>query len=389
MHPPWLYPRLPYFPLGRRWKLHVYELSKSTSGLALKVEDRTAALSAPETMQFSAWQLAHAVRQAESNLMPPWPVLHFSMLGFLAEFGYLMSYKHPDFRLAPGAIGALDDFVQSSFAGRLGQGVGLLWMRQRGYKFSTRFQQLCANSSPPISLYNAKGKKIPSPDMVFSRSGAEALLETKGAFIHPSDLKPSLVQPLNKGLKQLSGWGAKFTPAIKSGFVTALRIREENDTHPEGSMLLWTDPENEPGEHSVPAGLIPTAHYAGWLNAMGATAAASRLISGGPTIEERFQLASIDGELFAVQAVCRGMRNRWVVAGIRWAILEEISILSANRRNFDEIASGHFPLPDSFAQADTDVRLEPERIVERGSHFEDGTYLGLSQLAFETAVLPF
>lgn len=385
---PWLYPQLPYLPLGRKWKLQVYELNKSSSGPVLRVKDRAAALAAPQEMEFSGWQLAHAVRQAESNLLPPWPVLHFSMLGFLAEFGYLMSQSHTDFRLADGAIGSLDDFVQSSFAGRLGQGVGLLWMRQRGYKFSTRFQRLCANVTPPISLYGANGKKVPSPDMVFSKSGAEALLETKGGFIHHSDSMPSLVQPLNKGLKQLSGWGAKFKPAIKSGFVTALRVREEKDQHPEGSMLLWTDPENEPGDHFVPAGLVPTSHYAGWLHAMGASAAASRLISGGPIIEQRFLQTQIGGEWFAIRPFGRDAENRLYVTGIRWESLKAISSLSKNSRTFDGLESS-FPIPDSFAEGVTDVPQMPERNVEQGSYFSDGTYLGLADYNFESEVLPF
>lgn len=385
---PWL-PKSFALPLfAKRWSLNAHELTKSASG-TVKAKNRAKMLAGPKQMQFSGWQLAHAVRQAESNLLPPWLQLNWSTLGFLAEYGYLLSRSNTEFSLADGAIGALDDFVQSSFAGRLGQGIGLLWMRQQRYTFSTRFQRLCATAQPPISLYTVSGKKIPSPDMAFAGPAGKALLEAKASFIHPSNSKSSLVQPLNKGLKQLAGWGAKFNPAFGNSFVTALQVREENDPHAEGSLLLWTDPENQLGEHGVPAGLVPTAHYAGWLHAMAAPAVASRLMGDESITEQRFRVTRIGDEWFAVRPFGLGTGNQLLATGIRWQTLKAISRLSTSWDSFDRRPAKRFPILDSFAVDEGEQPFLPSHVGEQGSYFLDGTYFGMCDYPREIASLPF
>src|SRR4051812_41428660 len=104
-------------------------------------------------------------------------------LGFLLENGHMFGRDSQNLRLAEDAIGLLDDFSQAALAGRIGQGLSLLYMEAQGYAFVARFSAFCAAANVSIPQHSQ------TPDAVFENGKKDrALVESKGGFVGRSDV---------------------------------------------------------------------------------------------------------------------------------------------------------------------------------------------------------
>jgi hypothetical protein len=218
----------------------------------------------PAELQITGWRLAHAVKKADCLRQMPFTFLQ--RLGFLLEQFPMLDWRRGNLRLRDGIATAYADFAGTSLAGRIGQGVALLFMENRGYVFVGHYQR-------PL--------RRPGPDFVFEQPSSDysasnrALVEAKGAFVLHAR-QPDIKGVLREGLKQIKK--AKAARVAKS-FAIGTFLREQADTSSEPSLVAFVDPDGRGESDSVddyPDWII-RANYAAWLAAMGFHDAASDL----------------------------------------------------------------------------------------------------------------
>ncbi|WP_321897700.1 hypothetical protein [Burkholderia cepacia] len=337
-------------------------------------------LQTPTQLNFTLWNLAHAVKKAEyvTPLLPG--ALSQSSSGFLLENASLFDWSGGNFRLADGALAALDDFSHSGLMGRLGQGFALLKMQNFNFSFVSRFKKFCATASPPVSTTTTKNGRIISlrtPDMVFERAdGTQALAESKGSGVHPGTL-PDIKSALLDGLGQLGNWGAAFNPSIGKGYAMSAFLREKSDPHPENSILAFVDPEGKVGNHVPRRNEIVAQNYGLWLHGMNYPEIAGKLLGVREGNNQySFQLAEIGGESFAVtfHAPVFDTRYRyfigWIATGIRWKTLSSLSTWSKN--STDLSSRNRLNIIEPISEFDGSY----------GSVFPDGTYFGMVKAGY-------
>jgi len=121
---------VPYIPAIAnlaRSTLPVFDLTAKKDLFRVKrAKLRPLTESPANSLAFSSWRLAHAVKKADCTRPIAKGLAHVSALGFLLENGHLFEWGGADFRLTEDAISLLDDFSQSSLAGRIAQGIALL-----------------------------------------------------------------------------------------------------------------------------------------------------------------------------------------------------------------------------------------------------------------------
>lgn len=360
-------------------ELPVFDLTSKKSaitGSSGKPRARVRPLPPSQTLTFNVWKLAHAVKKAECTIPLLPGVANVSALGFVLEHAHLFHWPTSveNFRLEDAAIGVLDDFSQSGFAGRLGQGFCLLFMESQGYKFATRFQTCCAASVPKILTRHRVKKKngklvtvqLPTPDFVCEmQTGHRAIAESKGGFVsaaQTADIKGAL----REGLKQIGTWGTKFSPAITRNYAVSTFLRERSDPHAEPSLVAWADPEGREGDHRLPEEFVWRANYAAWLRGMGYDQVASRVQDGQEWSATYFRGADIGGvkvvfSAMGVYAAGESKEYGAVAAGLR------LDVLQALREGRKPSALNNLPRPD----------FDGHDELTFGSFLGDGTYLGL------------
>ena len=262
-----------------RSNLPVHELVKS------KVETphaRTRPLpSASGTVQFSAWRLAHAVKKADCLRLPTAAALWAGASGFLLENSNLFDWTTSEWCLNEGMSGFYADFAGTGIAGRVAQGMALLFLEDNGYayvgRFETEWKQRAAAQNKQWP-----GDKTRAPDFIAENVKKEwALAESKGGFLSPGKNAP-IKTALKDGLNQLNGWDKFITPQPAKSFAIGTFLRESGDTSGETSLIAFVDPEPEAPENPVefPPDAVRRANYASWLSAMGFEDAANRLRKG-------------------------------------------------------------------------------------------------------------
>lgn len=229
-------------------------------------------------VKFSAWRLAHAIKKADCLRLPAPPILWTGAVGFIMENGHLFDWAKGEFSLHNGMANHYADFSGSSLAGRIAQGMALLFLEEKGYayvgRFETEWKKLALAQNKPWPTGKTK-----APDFIGENAKKEwVLAESKGGFASP-DSKPNIKGALSDGLDQLDGWDKHITPQPKKSFSIGTFLRESSDPSVETSLIAFVDPEPEAPENPVefPADVVRRANYSAWLSFMGFDRTANRL----------------------------------------------------------------------------------------------------------------
>jgi hypothetical protein len=344
-------------------------------------------------LAFSRWRLAHAIKKAEWTRYTSPIISHFASLGFLVENGHMFDRNTANLRLAEDAISLLDDFSRTALAGRIAQGLSLLYMENAGYTFVARFSSFCRSAGVQIPAKSA------TPDYVCEKAPADrALVEAKGGFVGAAD-SADIKQPIASALGQLSNWGQQFSPSITKKFAVASFLREVNDPHPEPSLTVVVDPEGESGDggRHFPEDAIRRANYAAWLRGMGYVGAAQKLLGEArEPYRATFRVVLVGSVPHAVMPypahhlrsvgsasdvffLVNGWRHdlRVPVVGIRLETLRKVAAASAHPGS-----TGLFDIVPQDAQD----RRDESQDGTLGSSFADGSFFGaVSFSSFESA----
>jgi hypothetical protein len=290
-------------------------------------------------------------------------------LGFLLENLPALDWRRGNLRLLPGVASAYADFTGSSLAGRIGQGVALLFMDARGYSFAAHYPRATGT---------------PGPDFIFENKSTpidRILVEAKGSFVVPR-VQPNIKGTLAAGLDQIS----KANPlGARKSYVIGSFLREHGDPGQEPSLVAFVDPENNRSNpsDSTPPDLVIRHNYAAWLDAMNLPYAASDLRARSSRERPeaiRLHTMDLNGTRFGVVPIHaislddfegpfepRWWRNgRVVVAGMPMTILREVSRALTDPATSLTIAD---EISTAFPTAEYDGEF-------KGSVLRDGSLLG-------------
>lgn len=290
-------------------------------------------------LQFSPTQLAHAVVKADFlQFRNP----TFPGIGFLIQSHFIIDWGNTGFRLKTNAKSRLSDFVLTSMAGRVGQGITILFAMSRKYKFSAHLRSHLEFKK--INLKDTKGRLRPIGDFLFSGPD-RAIFESKASIASPTDDPSQIKTLLRNGLvKQVRPW-LKLAPADK-GFVVATYLREPKQSP---STMVFVDPSRK-GNHkkesmNISDESIRRENYASWLYALGLIEEGDRLRSGvtEKLNEVDFAVFTVGNFQIAVPAlnVCPMFWTHKVgpyvgqkphVPGLQLEVLEAISALAHGER---------------------------------------------------------
>ena len=253
-------------------------------------------------VSFSAWRLAHAVKKADCARWPSSQILWTGTAGFLLENAHLFDWNTGELCLNEGMSSFYADFSASGLAGRIAQGMALLFLEEKGYAYVGRFESEWKRRAAIQNKPWPAGKKK-APDFIAENEKKEwVLAESKGSFASP-DNKPNIKGVLNEGLTQLDGWDKLITPQPIKSFAIGTFLRETGDGSKETSAIAFVDPEPEapqdPAEFPVDA--VRRANYTSWLSLMGFDDAASRLRTGAGEAQRRtVPVITLGGHKYAV-----------------------------------------------------------------------------------------
>lgn len=320
------------------------------------------------SLSFSGCQLAHAVVKADyldhRSLMMPG-------VGFLLQACSVIDFGKIPIELKPGAAKALNDFSLSSMAGRVGQGLAILYGHSLGLKFTAHL--LSHVESLPAGSAGAAHKNTAMADFLFASNQKTVLIESKGSFTlhenNPSPIKAVLKSALQQ---QIDPWMSHLQPTPSNGYVIYSCLRDGSS---EPSTIFVVDPEGDDDESSdlpVDVEQVMRENYGAWLRAMGMTDSAQRLLhpllnvmSG---VEYEFLIAEIGGRKFAFLAhphdcfAYYGWCNTRV--GLDFSVLQAISsVIQSRDKPLRELLAN---LQDLSEFGETDVSV-----------FPDGSILGM------------
>jgi hypothetical protein len=283
-----------------RSNLPVHELAKA------KVEKdnaRTRPLAkASGSVQFSAWRLAHAIKKADCLRWPTAPIRWAGAFGFLLENSHMFDWTATEWCLNQGMSKFYADFSGSSMAGRIAQGMALLFLEDRGYAYVGRFETEWKQRAATQNRQWPAGK-TEAPDFIAENEQKQwVLAEAKGGFASPGT-KPPIKTALKDGLGQLKDWDKYITPQPIKSFAIGTFLRETGDTSGETSLIAFVDPEPDVPENPVefPRDTVRRANYASWLSLMGLDEASARLQGrDGPRQRYALPLLTVGERQYAV-----------------------------------------------------------------------------------------
>lgn len=262
--------------LSRRSELLAYKCNQSD---VMKPRCRVIPNTAqPTKLSFSAWRLAHAVKKADCARWASFPVLQKMSFGFLLENAHLFNWNPKEFGLRPNMSEFYADFSRTGLSGRIGQGMALLLLENKKYRYIGNFSNIYGNF-----LKKSNAKSINYPDFVVENNhNGRALIEAKGSFVSPNYHR-GIKDKLKQALKQLDGWDKLLSPCIHENFAVGTFLQEAGNRHKKSSCIAFvnTKPQTSVGVPEDPADLPPDAirrdNYASWLSLMGFDDAAGRL----------------------------------------------------------------------------------------------------------------
>ena len=215
-----------------------------------------------------AWRLAHAVKKADCARWPTSRILWPTVTGFLLENIYLFDWNSKNLRLSSSMSDFHADFSGTSLSGRIGQGMALLFLEDRGYSYLGRF----------TTLYPECSRDSKTPDFVVENNSKDRVLaESKGGFMRLDD-SPGIKDRFRKALTQLRGGHEWLSSGVDRGFAIGTFLREIGDRrYPSLTAYVETDLGKPRGSIDLPPDAILRANYAAWLSMMGLDGPAFRL----------------------------------------------------------------------------------------------------------------
>lgn len=375
--------------------LAVHEIEKD------KVETKHARVrplpAATDHLQFSAWRLAHAIKKADCARWRASSSLFVGASGFLIENAQLFTWNGKALALNDGASELLADFSGSSLAGRVAQGMTLLFLESKGYSYVGRFETEWRQRAAAQNKVWPAGKKK-APDFIAENVQKEWILaESKGGFAKP-DTQPNIKGALSEGLSQLDGWDKHMHPQPIKSFVVGTFLRESGDLSDEKSLLAFVDPE--PGEPETPVEFprdaVRRANYASWLSLMGFDAAAERILrrTGEPQ-RQSVPVLSLAGRKFVIRIASVSTKIRDPSSSDFWQEIDELFFLphrsvreglrvevfgidlsvlrTLEHRSHEDVSRNLLAL---IPQEGSDNQLDVGRGGFYGSIFSDGSLLG-------------
>lgn len=310
----------------KRRKIPVVEFSHATvTGARLPNHPTWAGVAMPQPeLAFTGVQLAHAIVKADflNRVDPLLPGL-----AFILQSHSIIDWNSPTLRLRQGGTGLLSDFVETSFAGRLGQGLSILFANQQGFAFLGHLETILVNHGHLIS--NPAGTQFAIADFVLEdQSQNRAILESKCKFRQlancPKETKGDLKEALNL---QVTPWIGTLSPPATKSYVVISYVRDETLPGSDASVMAFVDPEDnrESGEIPLSSADLRRGNYAAWLMAMGLPGAAQRLLrqesdASSPTSFIVFEIAGFD-----IAFPWLGPAFGWWVEELAW---------SSNHQNF-------------------------------------------------------
>lgn len=294
-------PRQVLGAFGGKSSLPIHELDKA------KVQKSRAHVrpfpAASGNVSFSSWRLAHAIKKADCARWPSSRILWTGTTGFLLENAHLFDWGSSELSLNDGMADYYADFSASGLAGRIAQGMALLFLEDKGYAYIGRFEAEWKRRATAQNKSWPTGKKK-APDFIAENENKEWILaESKGGFASHDD-KPNIKGALNDGLVQLDGWDKHISPQPIKSFAIGTFLRESGDTSEEKSVIAFVDPEPETPEDPVefPPDAVRRANYASWLSFMGFDDAAARLRVGvGEPQRYRVPVIALAGRKYVVR----------------------------------------------------------------------------------------
>lgn len=355
--------------LGRT-SIEVYEwnqtdVRKKRLPNASRLEELSTKL--PE-LSFNGCRLAHAVVKADyldrRNLTMPG-------IGFLLQACSVIDFGKSPIELKSGAAKALNDFSLSSMAGRVGQGLAILYGHRLGLKFVAHLRSHV--ESLPSGSAGASHKNEAMADFLFASDQQTVIIESKGSFSlrenDPTPIKAVLKAALQD---QIDPWMRHLQPTPSNGFVIYSCIRE-GDSEP--STMFVVDPEGDTAESSdVPLSVeqVMRENYGAWLRAMGLVDSAERLLHPLPDVRSpvkySFMIVEIDGRKFAfLDEPYKNFYYQWwgnPGIGIDFFVLQAISsAIQSSDASLQELLA-NFHDPSGFSQSNASI-------------FPDGSIFGL------------
>jgi len=223
-------------------------------------------------------------------------------LGFLLQACSVIDFGKSPIELKLGASKALNDFSLSSMAGRVGQGLAILYGHRLGLTFCAHLRSHV--ESLPAGSAGLLHKNEAMADFLFANDQQTVIIESKGSFSlqenNPSPIKALLKAALQD---QVDPWMLYLQPTPSNGFVIYSCVREGGS---EPSAMFVVDPEGGSVESSdVPLSVeeVMRENYGAWLRAMGMTDSAERLMNSSPDargpVEYNFLIVEVVGRKFA------------------------------------------------------------------------------------------
>lgn len=228
-------------------------------------------------------------------------------IGFLLQSRNIISFNTTPIELKQGASRALNDFSLTSMAGRVGQGLAILYGHSIGLEFTAHLRSYV--EALPSGSPGANHKTQAMADFIFADNQNTVLVESKGSFRleanNPSDIKTTLKKALEK---QIDPWMTRLKPAPSNGYVVYSCLREGAW---DPSAIFVVDPEGDENDDlGLPfsAAQVRAENYGAWLRAMGLDEAARRLTQPfaevGEPMREDFLIYEFDGRKYAFREDC-------------------------------------------------------------------------------------
>ncbi|WP_153000105.1 hypothetical protein [Pseudomonas syringae] len=334
----------------RRTSVQVYEWEKTfATGDRLPkfshIDD--VAIRHPD-LGFSGHKFAHAVIKAEYLIESEYTL---PSIGFLFQAYDILDFTAPIIELRPGASRVLNDFSNSAMAGRIGQGLCLLYAQSLGLKFTAHLRSHV--ESLPVGSRAYKRRKDAAADFLFTDGVKTILVESKASFSLVGNNPSAIKKVLKKALvRQIDPWMKYLKPTPSNGYVMYSCLREGAW---EPSAIFVVDPEgDESDEAPIPFDVeqVMRENYSGWFRAMGLADSASRLLGlstnvGEPTLYEFF-VFEYQGRKFAYPADYMYVSNYpWgePISGIDLTVLQAISeVITTKEKTLEALLSDYVPL---------------------------------------------
>lgn len=319
------------------------------------------------TLPLTGIRLAHAVVKADYLIARNYAL---PSLGFLLQMDQIIDFTSAtNLKLVAGASSILADVTQSSLAGRVGQGLSILFAEARGYNFLGHL-----SSDPSVSAHPAATRPKRLADFLFEHANrSRMILESKASFTLVDNACSPIKRMLQKALmEQVDPWMGIITPSPSKGYAAYSCLREVGNAT--RSAIVFVDPPGEKGDGPhvrLPEDWTRRQNYAAWLRAMGLPEAAERLSSrakrtAGEPADVLMPVVAIDGRRYGVLS---SFERPMYSSRMRFAIGIEVDALRAIG---DAIAGS----PDALLKYQPQRREEGER-AEPLSILSDGTLFGL------------